>query len=83
MPAAEILRGGELLEVAVGAGLGLGAIIAFAVGLRAFIGASENWRRGQAAVAVAFGTLGTLAFGLALAGTAYGLIVIARDGPLS
>ena len=82
MPVAEILRGGELAEVAVGAGLGLGAIAAFALGLRAMISAGESWQRGRSVLSVSLGTVGVVAFAAAVAGTVYGLAVIAEDSPL-
>jgi hypothetical protein len=83
MPVAEIVRGGELAEVAAGAGLGLGVIAAFAIGLRALIAASENWQRGRTAAGAGLGALGAVAFAGALAGTVYALAVIVSDGPLS
>ena len=82
MPIAEILRGSELVQVAVGAGLGLAVIAAFAIGLRATIQSSESWRRGEAARSVALGALGGAALLAAVAGTVYGLAVIAEDSPL-
>jgi hypothetical protein len=83
MPIAEILRGSELVQVAVGAGLGLAVIAAFAVGLRATIQSSESWERGQRARSVALGALAGVALLAALGGTIYGLVVIAGDGPLA
>ena len=82
MPIAEILRGSELAQVAVGAGLGLAVIAAFAIGLRATIQSSESWQRGEAARGVALGALAGVALLAAVAGTVYGLAVIAQDSPL-
>jgi hypothetical protein len=82
MPIAEILRGSELVQVAVGAGLGLAVIAAFAIGLRATIQASESWQRGEAARSVVLGALGGVALLAAVTGTVYGLAVIAEDSPL-
>ena len=82
MPIAEILRGSELVQVAVGAGLGLTVIAAFAIGLRATIQSGESWRRGEAARSVVLGALGGIALLAAVAGTVYGLAVIAEDSPL-
>jgi len=73
---------GELAEVALGAGLGLAVIVAFAVALSALIRASESRRGGRPARAVGFGAIAAFAFAGALVGALYGLAVIAQDSPL-
>lgn len=73
---------GELGEVAVGGALGLGAVAAFALGLRGTISASDAWRLEQRGRALLAGALTTGAFMLAAGIVVYGLILIAGDGPL-
>jgi hypothetical protein len=82
IPTAEIVKGGELAEIAAGAGLGLAVIAAFAVGLLAAIRSSESRARGRAGLSVMLAALGTIAFAGAVAGGVYGLVVIISDGPL-
>jgi hypothetical protein len=82
MPFAEILRGSELVDVAAGAGLGLAAIAAFAVGLRATIQSTESWQDGRVARSVALGAVAGLALLAAVGAVVYGLAVIAEDSPL-
>ena len=61
---------------------GLGVVLAFAIGLRGLIRASELRAEGRGLAAGAWGALGAAGLLVAIAGTMGGLLIVASDGPL-
>ncbi len=61
---------------------GLGVTLAFALGLRGLIRASELRAEGRGLAAGAWGVLGASGLLIAIAGTMGGLLIVASDGPL-
>jgi hypothetical protein len=61
---------------------GLGVTLAFAVGVRGLIRASELREAGRGMAAGVWGTLGAAGLLVAIAGAFAGLLIVASDGPL-
>jgi hypothetical protein len=83
IPAAEIAELDALLESVAGALIATtGITVAFAIGMRGLVRASERWRNGNVVIGTLWVTLAAVAMGTAAAGVVIGVGIVASDSPL-